>query len=404
MLSTYPPTPCGLATFAEALVGGFSALGTEVDVVRVVDEHQTHRPARVAEHWVVDSAGPAARAHPTTGTGAVAAALNRYDVVIVQHEYGIYGGSDGESVLSLLRQLHVPVITVLHTVLSRPTTRQHRILSDVVGASSAVVTMTWTARARAIELYGARPDMVHVIPHGAADGLLVGTPETGRRATAATAPVVLTWGLLGRGKGIEWAIRAMATLQDLRPPPTYVVAGRTHPRLCEADGTGYRRELVRLADDLGVSATTVFDDRYLDPAALHALVRGADVVLLPYDSLEQVTSGVLTEAVAAGKPVISSRFPHAVELLGDGAGLLVERGDADGIARALRRVLTEPLLAERLSGRAEHLSPGLSWRSVAGEYLHLTARLRRRPPAAHIRARHPVGAHERPHRERSVVA
>jgi glycosyltransferase involved in cell wall biosynthesis len=245
-------------------------------------------------------------------------------------------------------------------------------------------------------VYGADPDCAVVIPHGAAEDLVFGaetsgavtpgavasgavtsgdeTPSAEATDTAPTdarAPLVLTWGLLGRGKGIEWAIRAMSTLSDLSPHPHYLVAGRTHPRLSAKDGTGYRHELRTLAAELGVASAVTFDDRYLDAEALHALVRRADVVLLPYDSLEQVTSGVLTEAVAAGRPVIATRFPHAVELLGDGTGLLVDQGDAGAIAHGLRRILTEDGLAERLSHRAEQLAAGLSWRAVAQEYLRV---------------------------------
>jgi glycosyltransferase involved in cell wall biosynthesis len=291
-------------------------------------------------------------------------------------------------VLSLLELVRAPVVTVLHTVLSRPSPRQHRVLREVIAASAVVVTMTHLARARAVQVYGADPDSAVVIPHGAAEDLVHGAETSGAvtsgagvacaAPTGGRAPLVLTWGLLGRGKGIEWAIRAMSTLSDLDPHPRYVVAGRTHPRLSAKDGTGYRHELRTLAAELGVESAVTFDDRYLDAEALHALVRSADVVLLPYDSLEQVTSGVLTEAVAAGKPVIATRFPHAVELLGDGTGLLVDQGDAGAIAQGLRRVLTEDGLAERLARRAEQLAAGLSWRAVAQEYLRVCTEAGRR--------------------------
>jgi polysaccharide biosynthesis protein PslF len=348
MVSTFPPTQCGLATFAQALASGFEEVGAAVDVVPV----------------------PSAPA-------AVAARLNRADVVILQHEYGIYAGPDGEQVLDLLRELTVPVVSVLHTVLQHPTPRQHELLRQVIQASATVVTMTRTARSRAIELYGAAPERTVVIPHGAAADLVSAPQPAAAAAAADEPPVVLTWGLLGRGKGIEWAIRAMASLADLAPSPVYVVAGRTHPRLDERDGRQYRRELVGLAAELGISARVAFDDRYLAPEALLDLVRRADVVLLPYDSVEQVTSGVLTEAVAAGKPVISTRFPHAVELLGDGTGLLVDRADPAGIAQALRRVLTDGELARQLAGRAHRLGPGLTWRAVAHEYLGICAAAQR---------------------------
>ena len=390
MISTLPPTQCGLATFAQALSGGFASLGADVDLVRVMQEPR-HRLAGLVEPIPVGVRMPvdlrqAADIEPVTvswtadraGLVATAEALNRYDVVILQHEYGIFGGPDGERVLSLLELVRAPVVTVLHTVLNRPSPRQHRVLCEVIAASAVVVTMTHLARARAVQMYGADPDRAVVIPHGAAEDLVTGSEGARPSSAEVVAPVVLTWGLLGRGKGIEWGIRAMAALTDLRPQPHYLVAGRTHPRLSTRDGIGYRHELVRLAEDLGVSSSVTFDDRYLDDEALHALVRGADVVLLPYDSLEQVTSGVLTEAVAAGKPVVASRFPHAVELLSDGTGLLVDQGDAAGIAHGLRRLLTEPDLAGRMSRRAEQLAAGLSWRAVAQEYLRVCTEVRHR--------------------------
>ncbi len=362
MVSTYPPTACGLASFTHSLIGGMSGHGAAIDVVRVLDEpHQPPLPG--VAHHLVTGAEP----------GATAAVLNGYDVVVVQHEYGIYGGADGEDLLAVLDGVEVPVITVLHTVLSHPTPHQRQVLQAVVHASDVLVTMTRTAQRRVIEFYDADPETVHVIPHGAADELVTGNRL--RPTAVHRRPFILTWGLLGQGKGIEWGIEALGQLQDLVPAPVYVVAGQTHPRVLEREGERYRRGLETAAIAAGVTDEVIFDDRYLDAERLHRLVRAADVVLLPYDSLEQVTSGVLIEAVAAGRPVVSSRFPHAVELLSDGAGLLVEQRDPTAIAAALRRVLTEPGLAAQMSRRAETLAPDLSWRAVAGRYLALGAAL-----------------------------
>ncbi len=377
VLSTYPPTPCGLATFSQALVTSLSGLGADVDVVRVLDDVQAETVPEVSHHLV----------NATPGTArATASALNGYDVVVVQHEFGIYGGADGEDVLAVLVRLRVPVITVLHTVLADPTPHQHQVLQSVVSASDVLVTMTRTARDRLVEGYDVDPDVVHLIPHGAADALVTGSRlravdaaagsgVDGAHGTGERRPRILTWGLIGPGKGIEWGIDAVAGLGDLTPAPVYVVAGQTHPRVLERDGESYRRGLESRARDLGVSDDVVFVDHYLSAAHLHRLVRGADVVLLPYDSREQVTSGVLIEAVAAGKPVVSTRFPHAVELLDGGAGLLVDQGDPAAIAAALRQVLTEPGLASRMSNEAEALAPDLSWRAVAGRYLDLATAL-----------------------------
>jgi glycosyltransferase involved in cell wall biosynthesis len=357
LVSTYPPTQCGLATFTAALLTHLPQPGDQVAVVRVLDEPAPGSAAPVVHDLVAGSAAHAS---------AAVEVLNGFDVVIVQHEYGIYGGPDGQDVIALLEALYVPSIVVLHTVLARPTPRQRAILDEVIAAASVVVTMTKTARSRLLEIYGTDPEKVFVIPHGAADHAMTAAAggTTGR-------PRVLTWGLLGPGKGIEHAIDALALLRDRGLDADYEVAGQTHPRVLARDGEAYRQALQARARALGVADRVHFDGRFLPAAALGQLISAADVVLLPYDSLEQVTSGVLIEAVTAGKPVVSTCFPHAVELLG--AGLLVERQDAAGIAEALQRVFTEPGLSARMSRYSAVLAPHLLWPAVAHSYRELAS-------------------------------
>ncbi len=186
---------------------------------------------------------------------------------------------------------------------------------------------------------------------------------------------VLTWGLLGPGKGIEHAIDSIAMLRDRGLHADYQVAGQTHPRVLDRDGEAYRRALQTRAYSRNVADRVHFDARFLPAGPLARLISAADVVLLPYDSPEQVTSGVLIEAVTAGKPVVSTCFPHAVELLGSGAGLLVDRKDPAGIARALQRVLTEPGLSARMSSYSADLAPQLLWPAVARSYRELASSL-----------------------------
>ncbi|HET7277380.1 MAG TPA: glycosyltransferase [Dermatophilaceae bacterium] len=370
VLSTYPPTQCGLATFSSALV---QSLWSPLDVVGVVDIVDSAGPPRVAEvchEWVRGRQG---------GAEAAAARLNGFDVVLVQHEYGIFGGPDGMDVLDVVRAVTRPVIVVLHTVLVTPSLRQKAILDELVLLSDTVVTMTLTAKERLVHHYAVNPDKVRVVPHGAVDTRIgrqatarLGGGRTEPRATDA-GPIVLTWGLLGEGKGIEWGISAMAQLRDIRPAPRYHIVGETHPKVLEREGETYRRGLEARARDLGVDDVVTFDARYLPTRELGRLVQEADVILLPYDSREQVTSGVLVEAVTAGKPVISTGFPHAVELLSSGAGLLVERQNPDAIGAALRRVFTEPGLADALAAEADRLSPALLWSAVAQQYRDLAS-------------------------------
>lgn len=366
-LSTYPPTLCGLASFTASLRSALPA-GSAGGVVRLVDTVTDARPAGVVGELVPGSVASARQA---------AALLNRDDVAIVQHEYGIYGGEDGEDVLAVLAMLSVPAVVVLHTVLAAPTPHQRAVLDGVVAAATAVITMSETARSRLVAGYRVSADRVHVIPHGAPDASYgTVTPHASQQRQ------ILTWGLLGPGKGIEWGIEAMALLTDLRPAPRYIVAGRTHPKVLAQQGERYREFLAARADNLGVGDRVRLDPRYLDAGSLRRLVDRADLVLLPYDSREQVTSGVLIEAVTSRTPVVATRFPHAVELLSGGAGILVDHQDPASIAAAARKVLTNGMVAARMAVAAGIAARPLGWASVAREYYRLATGLVRAP--AHV--------------------
>jgi glycosyltransferase involved in cell wall biosynthesis len=186
---------------------------------------------------------------------------------------------------------------------------------------------------------------------------------------------VLTWGLLSRSKGIEFGIEALPLLRDLDPAPRYVVHGRTHPRVLEHEGEAYRASLQQEALDLGVADMVEFDDRYVDTASVMAWIREADVVLMPYRSRDQVVSGVLVEAIASGKPVVATRFPHAEELLVEGSGILVPHDDPRAIAAALRQLLTDADLRTRMAGVARRQAPFLAWENVGRTYRQLAARV-----------------------------
>jgi glycosyltransferase involved in cell wall biosynthesis len=361
-VSTFPPTQCGLATFAASLRAGLVRhAGTEGVVVRLVETPEPRPAPEVVAQIVM---GDRAALHRGV------ARLNQCDIAILQHEYGVYGGVDGEEILVLLDALHVPSIVVLHTVLVTPSRNQRSILEAVVAKADSVVTMSMTARDRLAAGYDIDMRKISVIAHGApVAGPTVATSFRGPR------PVVLTWGLLGPGKGIEWGIEAMAKLRDLDPMPQYIIAGQTHPKVVLHEGETYRISLQERADRLDLGDSIVFDGRYRDAPALAQLVQSAAVVLLPYDSVDQVTSGVLIEAVAAGKPVVATRFSHAVELLGDGAGIVVTHRSPEQIAGALRTVITQGEVAAEMARAAARTAPRLSWAAVADQYEVLATQL-----------------------------
>ena len=361
ILSSYPPTACGLATFTAALASGMETHGAPVGVVRVVDSAgQTAHD----EHVVGDLVNGSVRSVATTSE-----TLNQFDVAVVQHEYGLYGGIDGDEILEILGGLEIPSIVIAHTILARPTPHQRSVLNEVADLADHVVVMTEAARTRLSEGFDVDPSKLSTIAHGAAIPALRAVPEHVGR------PVILTWGLIGPGKGIERAIEAMRTLHDLPMRPRYLVAGQTHPKVLAAHGESYRQERIEQAKHYGISSSVTFDSDYRDVTSLTALIQSSSVVVLPYDSKDQVTSGVLVDAIAAGRPVVATAFPHAVELLSSGAGLVVDHDDPDAMALALHSVLTRPELAARMAAEASRIAPSLGWSVIAGQYMRLADRL-----------------------------
>jgi glycosyltransferase involved in cell wall biosynthesis len=357
ILSSYPPTACGLATFTSALAKGLAAHDTEVGVVRVVEAGGQMAPSDPVIGEVVNGS--------QQSLSAGSDALNQCDVAVIQHEYGLYGGTDGDEVLEILGGLRVPSIVIAHTILTNPTPHQWSVLNDVAALADRVVVMSEAARVRLCDRFDVDAGKVTTIAHGAAIPTSRVVPDRDER------PLILTWGLIGPGKGIERAIDAMRTVHDLPTRPRYLVAGRTHPKVLAVHGESYRQDRVEQAQRHGISSSVVFDADYRDVASLTALIQTSKVVLLPYDSKDQATSGVLVDAIAAGRPVVATAFPHAVELLSSGAGIVVDHDDPDAMARALRRVLTRPELAANMAAEASRLAPTLGWSVVAGEYVDL---------------------------------
>ncbi|MGB3351331.1 MAG: glycosyltransferase [Mycobacterium sp.] len=358
VLSTYAPTACGLATFSAALGKGLAARGVDVKVVRIADGTPSESADVTGE--LVNGSAPS--------VAAASELLNRSDVAVIQHEYGIYGGPDGDEVVEIMRGLRVPSIVIAHTVLKDPTPHQLLVLNEVLALADQVVVMSDAARERLFSSFTVDRRKVTTIPHGAALPTTAALMRSGR-------PTILTWGLLGPGKGIERVIDAMATLKHLPQNPRYLIAGRTHPKVLASQGDAYRHALIAQAERLGVADSVFFDSAYRTPEALTTLMQAASVVVLPYDSKDQVTSGVLVDSVASGRPVVATAFPHAVELLGSGAGTVVDHDDPAAMEGALRRMLTDPRVAGSMASEARGLAPAMAWPVVANAYVVVAQRL-----------------------------
>jgi glycosyltransferase involved in cell wall biosynthesis len=377
-VSTFPPTVCGIASYTASLVKAIAGKNPDgrlgVVSLQNVPTAKSHPPV-VFDHRTGDRAS----------LRTAAAILNMYDTVSIQHEFGIYGGRDGNEVLDLMSDLTVPAAVTLHTVLSDPTPNQRSVTEAVCDLATRIVVMSETAASRLVDRYGVEPHRISVIAHGADRAFAGPSLSKGGR------PLLMTWGLIGPGKGFEWAIQAFAGLTDMRPLPRYLIAGATHPNVRRESGEDYRSGLVSLTDELGLNEVIEFDDRYFARPDLARLVRSADLVVLPYQSAEQVTSGVLVEAIAASKPVVASPFPHAVELLTGGAGAIVPFNEPDILGSTLRQILTDSSTRSRMTERAGQLATGWYWPTIGGEFIAMMSSLAASDdPNARLIARHRV--------------
>ena len=362
MVSTYPPTGCGIATFSQSLVNAFTNDGHQIGVIRLMNDDNTTSPDVVVhEHY------------GRKDSYRMQSVINSYDAAIIQHEFGIYNGRNGEDIIAIMDAITVPIIVVLHTVLSQPTQHQRFVLNQIIARADALVTMTHAGKNKLINGYEVDEQQVHVIAHGARP--LSRSAHPAFRQPEKTRPRILTWGLIGPGKGIEWVIDALSELQDLDPKPEYVIAGQTHPHVKLHQGEQYRQSLIRKIQTHKLETDVKFVDQYLSDRQLEDLLASADIVVLPYDSVEQVTSGVLVEAVVANKPIIATHFPHATEMLDDGSGVLVPQQNSSAIAQALRELLTDSEKANWMKAQLQRKSPSFLWSSIGDQYLDIAARL-----------------------------
>jgi len=371
-VSTYPPTQCGIATFNSSLVSTIQGVGPHAtSVIRLVEaddqsSSQLNGPEVAA---ILKSGDPRSLANAVN-------LMNDLDIAIIQHEFGIYGGEDGDEVVTLLQGLRIPSIVILHTVLVAPTENQRAVFLKICSLASAVVTMSKSARDQLVATYFIDPRKIYPIPHGAR-----AVADSEYRGIGAS-PLILTWGLIGPGKGIEWAIEAMHKIRKLSSSPRYIVAGHTHPKVLERNGEAYRKGLQNQIRDLGLEKSILLQGDYMESETLDALIASASLVLLPYDSTDQATSGVLIEAITAWRPVVATGFPHANELLSTGAGIVVAHRNPNAMANAIKRILEEPNLAETMSSRAKVMASELLWPTVAARYVRLASVLIRAEAAA----------------------
>lgn len=360
IIGTYPPTRCGIATFTADVEMSLRELGITVTVVPV-DADSYDGPA---------GDGPSIISTDPHTYEAAAIWLNRsdVDVVLVQHEFGIHGGEAGVTLLRLTERLTVPYVVTLHTVLPHFSTSQATVLQDLCGRAAAVTVFTATARRLMLEQELASAHSLRVVPHGAPVQLYRAESSSETRRDLGlppSGPVLSTFGLLSSGKGIELAIRSLPALVIEWPDLRLVIAGRTHPGVLRHEGERYRESLHAEAQALGVADHVIFLDRFLSVDEIASVLAATDVFCTPYRNEDQIVSGALTFALAAGCPVVSTPYRYAGDMLSGGAGIIVPLDDVDAYVAALQTVLRNGDGRDAALLAAKNISASLSWPSVA---------------------------------------
>lgn len=361
------PRQCGIATFTNDLASALSSVYPEVSwpIVAMNDTQEGYRyPSNV--RLTIDQDDPASylRAADTLNRSGV-------ELVLLQHEYGIFGGLSGDYILRLLRRLRMPVITTLHTILSAPDYQQRQVLAEIAHLSARVITMSHLGIARLQSLYGVAADKIIYIPHGIPDVPFTEPDDHKGRFGLTGRPLMLTFGLLSPGKGIETVVKALPAIVARYPDFVYLVVGATHPHIKDRYGEAYRESLVQLARELGVAENLVLHDQFVALDELVRYIAAADLYITPYLGREQIVSGTLAYTLGAGKAIISTPYPYAEELLAAGRGELVDYGDSAAIAERTLRLLDYPAERQALCERAYQFGRQMVWPNVARCYMQL---------------------------------
>lgn len=379
LVGSYVPRQCGIATFTKDLRDSIAAqIGQQQATVLAMDDtadgYQYPQEVRlqVAQHRQADYM-----------TAAELLNINHIDVALIQHEYGLFGGRDGSHVLDLVHTLRMPVITTLHTILAEPSPSQLAVLKELALESDRVVVMSKLAVEMLQRIYGVPEAKIALIPHGIPDIPFVDPHFYSDQFGVEGKRVLLTFGLISPGKGIEVAIRAMPRIVKKHPEVVYIVLGATHPHLLRTQGNAYRNSLERLVEELGLEQHVRFHNRFVTPAELSDYLAVADLYISPYPNKAQITSGTLAYAVGAGKAVVSTPYWHAEELLAEGRGRLFPFGDSDRLADQVNELLDDEIEHNAMRKRAYVHGRPMIWEQTGIDYLKLADRIlqeRRRSP------------------------
>lgn len=361
-LSTYPPRECGIATFTQDLVREMKKKRyLQTGVVAVSDGNR---------HYGSDVLFDFLQRDPR-GYTAAAARINHSDVqlLVVEHEYGIYGGESGEYLLELIGRLTKPIVTTLHTVLPSPTEKQRIILKELCQKSEKIVTMASGSREILQDVYGADPAKIEMIHHGVPDFDLPDRDALKREFGVEGRTVVSTFGLLSPGKGLEYGIEAIGQVAKKYPDVLYFILGQTHPAVRKQYGEAYRSGLEELVRERKLENNVRFVNRYLTKEEIIRYLKLSDIYMTPYLGRDQAVSGTLAYAAGYGRVIVSTPYLYAREMLAEGRGLLANFEDADSLAERIEFLIEHPEEKEVMEQKTLQLGRTMLWGSVADRYV-----------------------------------
>jgi len=364
-LSTYPPRECGLATFTQDLVRELDRVASlnRPKVIAVSDNDYNYGSRVVME----------LRQRDRESYIKTAKAINdsSIELLVIEHEYGIFGGEAGEYILDIANNLNIPIITTLHTVLSCPSEKQREILRALGEKSEKIVTMAKNSKELLESVYGIASDKIEVIHHGVPHRVLEPREKLKEKNGLSGRFVISTFGLLSPGKGLEYGIEAIARVVKEYKNVVYLILGQTHPCVKRESGEVYREKLMEMVDKLGIKEHVRFVDKYLTKDEIIQYLQLSDIYMTPYLGKEQAVSGTLAYAVGCGRVIVSTPYSYAKEMLSEGRGLLAEFGDPDSLAREIIYVMENPEAKREMEEKTLSVGRTMTWENVANHYAKL---------------------------------
>ena len=361
-LSTYPPRACGIATFTQDLAGALTETRKAECYIAAISDGKYPYPDEVL--FSMSQQNP--DAYPEA-----AGRINQFgaDALMIEHEYGIYGGRSGEYLLKLTNMLQVPYLVTLHTVLPKPTKKQRDIIYRLATGCRKLITMSSFSVKLLKDIYGVDPRKIAVIPHGVPKLAVSDRDILKKKEGLEGRFVVSTFGLLSPGKGLEYGIDAVSRVARKHPELLYLILGQTHPVIKSRDGEQYREKLENAVDDYGISENVRFVNRYLTKEEIIRYLSLSDVYMTPYLGRDQAVSGTLAYAVGYGRVIISTPYPYATEMLADGRGLLAKFHSSSSLAKCITEVIRHPDMQVEMEQKTAELGKTMMWDQVAENYL-----------------------------------